>query len=91
MSNKRAHVRRPVSYPVWVELEGGRRVECILSNASEGGAMLTLLDSYKIPRRFNLWLTKGGSIQRGCLLMWKEGRSAGIMFNRRAGIPVLLD
>lgn len=92
MSNRRRYPRQTVSYPAWIELARGRRIQCALSNASEKGALLLLSSAEIVPRRFILWLTANGTSQRACLVVWQDGPKIGVEYvGRRTGEAVILD
>lgn len=81
--DKRKSRRRPISYLARLELRPGKPVGCMLSDISDTGARLDVPYPDKVPDRFRLWLTAGGSARRTCDVVWRTARQIGVKFDRR--------
>jgi len=85
MDQRRAR-RRPIRYNAWMAIEGEKKLqECVLSDVSETGARIEVLNSKKLPDRFMLLLSENGSARRVCRVVWRKPRYVGVAFERRHG------
>jgi PilZ domain len=56
------------------------RISCVVLNISAGGAGLVLENDDAIPFAFELEIN-GEQIRRRCLLVWRNDRHLGVLFN----------
>jgi hypothetical protein len=56
------------------------RISCVVLNISIGGAGLVLENDDAIPFAFDLEIS-GEHIRRRCLLVWRNDRHLGVLFN----------
>ena len=54
-------------------------IECAIRNISEGGALLTLLVSFPLPREILLWEERTGTIYE-CDVRWRREHMVGVHF-----------
>jgi len=78
-SDHRKKPRRPVHYPAWIEADAGL-VKCMLSDASESGARLTLDAPGKVADAFTLRLSKDGVSSRECRVIWRSDSQVGVEY-----------
>jgi len=86
---RRRSPRRVVDYPVWLALGPAPR-DCILHDVSDGGANLRLPVAEDLPDEFVLLLTRDGSRNRRCRIVWRNAQQVGVRFVA-AGVPVTVD
>jgi hypothetical protein len=59
-------------------------VDCVIWDISEGGARLAVaFPLADLPHQFTLLLSKDGSIERTCELVWTDKRFVGVRFTDR--------
>lgn len=81
--DKRKSLRRPIRYTAWLMLEADQLHGCVLSDVSDTGARIDVEDAKTIPDRFLLLLSRNGSAQRKCRVVWRKPRQVGVIFERR--------
>ena len=86
---RRRSPRRVVNYPVWLIL-GATPRGCIMRDVSAGGASLRLPLAADIPNEFVLLLTRNGSSNRQCEIVWRNDEHVGVRF-LAAGVPIKID
>lgn len=79
-SDHRKKPRRPVHYPAWIEAGDAGLVKCMLSDASESGARLTLDAPGKVADAFTLRLSKDGVSSRECRVIWRSDSQVGVEY-----------
>jgi hypothetical protein len=72
--------RRQFHYHARILTEGDKLFACAISDISETGARLQLVDERKLPERFILLLTPNGDARRHCRLVWRNGLFVGVEF-----------
>ena len=80
LKNHKQDSRRKVVLKPGVISFQGERISCVVLNISTGGAGLVLEDDDAIPFAFDLQIS-GEHIRRSCLLVWRNDRHLGILFN----------
>lgn len=83
LKNYKQDSRRKVVLKPGVISFQGEHVGCIVLNISTGGAGLVLEDDDALPAGFDLELN-GENIRRRCLLVWRNDRHLGVLFNSAA-------
>jgi hypothetical protein len=56
---------------------------CMVSNLSNGGAMLSGLEAATLPNEFTLCLTASQNSARKCRVIWREKHELGVEFEER--------
>jgi hypothetical protein len=80
-AEKRKNLRRTVTYPAFLDLgDGSPARECILCDASQEGAQLTVTDPQSLPDEFILALSSDGAARRRCRVMWRTEKQIGVAF-----------
>jgi hypothetical protein len=54
-------------------------IECAIRNMSEGGALLTMLVNFPLPKEIMLWEEKSGTIYE-CDVVWRRESQVGVRF-----------
>ena len=76
---KRLAPRRNTLIPADIVFDGGRvRIACIIRNLSESGAKLEVASVSKIPRTFDLVVSKVRP--QPCQVMWRTLKEIGVHF-----------
>jgi hypothetical protein len=86
---KRRSLRRSVSYPAFLDLgDNAPPRECVLCDASQEGALISVSDPPSLPEEFTLALSIDGSARRRCRIMWRTRDQIGVAFIKAFSIPV---
>ena len=80
LKNYKQDSRRKIVLKPGVISFQGERISCVVLNISTGGAGLVLEDDDAIPFAFDLQIS-GEHIRRSCLLVWRNDRHLGVLFN----------
>jgi hypothetical protein len=80
LGNYKQDSRRKVVLKPGVISFQSERISCVVLNISSGGAGLVLEDDDAIPFAFDLQIS-GEHIRRSCLLVWRNDRHLGVLFN----------
>jgi hypothetical protein len=79
--DKRRNPRRSITYPASIDLGVGVAPrECVLCDASQEGALLTVSDPDSLPDEFTLALSAGGAARRRCKVAWRTENQIGVSF-----------
>ena len=54
--------------------------QCTIVNISDSGAKLAPLMATETPCRFDLVLTRGGTVRRHCEIVWRSETEIGVIF-----------
>lgn len=77
MTEERRNSRRKNVLKIGVvESEGASATECLVWNASDGGAMIEVEPSLELPR--SVTLTYPDNPNRPCAVIWQQDRRAGV-------------
>ncbi|GJD36639.1 PilZ domain-containing protein [Methylobacterium aerolatum] len=78
---RRKSERRATSLLAFAEQNNGTRFPCRIGNISDDGAMLEFLGSHVVllSPTFDLALEEGG-LRFSVKLIWRKGRTAGVLF-----------
>jgi PilZ domain len=80
---KKREVRKSVSQPGWITLEGGFAARpCLVQDMSSTGARIALDDPNTLPAKLRLALSRDARTGRNCEVVWRRGKSVGIKFVR---------
>ena len=80
--------RKPLHYPVLIEMGGGESAQvCMLSDASDTGARLSLEYPEAVPETFTLRLSRDGKSTRKCQVVWRSEHQIGLEFQKDAALP----
>ena len=80
--------RKSLHYPVVVEMGEGEAVQiCMLSDASDTGARLTLQYPESVPETFTMRLSRDGKITRKCHVVWRSEHQIGLEFQKEVVAP----
>ena len=80
-SEKRKNLRRPISYPAFIDLgEALPLRECTLCDASQEGAQLAVAHPDSVPNEFILALSSDGAARRRCRVVWRTENQIGVEF-----------
>ena len=85
--------RKSLHYPAIVEMGEGEAAQiCMLSDASDTGARLTLQYPEAVPETFTLRLSRDGKISRTCHVVWRSEHQIGLEFHKAPPVakPVFL-
>jgi hypothetical protein len=86
---KRRNTRRSVSYPAFLDVgDDAPPRECILCDASQEGALLTVADPKTLPDEFTLALSVDGAARRRCRVMWRGKDQIGVSFVKAFNAPI---
>lgn len=73
--------RTPRRNAAWIERAGeGAHIPCVLWDLSEGGARLAAPHTGELPPAFKLLLSRDGSSQRLCRVVWRSDKQLGVQF-----------
>jgi hypothetical protein len=73
--------RKPKRHAAWISLNStSAHIPCVLWDISDGGARLAAPRSNVLPAMFNLILSKDGSSQRLCKVVWRNEAQVGVQF-----------
>ena len=73
--------RTPRRNAAWIELAGGGDlIPCVLWDISDGGARVAAPRVSTLPAVFRLLLTKDGSSERLCRVVWRSDKQVGVQF-----------
>ena len=87
MHSDRKYERKTLSYPGWIRFDENQPSPCLIEDASDGGARLSVRDSDALPERFRLFLSPTAQSSRICVVKWRKPGSVGVQFaNVSAGI-----
>src|SRR5262249_17178114 len=81
--NRRRASRQPFSPPFnarIVSIDGARFFPCRISDVSQSGAKLAIIDSTEIPDTFFLALSSRGTAHRNCEIVWRKAKVIGVRF-----------
>lgn len=79
----RRHKRKTLSIQAWVVLPGGKLERCVIDNASDGGARLSVKDASALPGFFGLAFSDAVGPSRYCQVRWRAENAVGVMYLRR--------
>jgi hypothetical protein len=80
-AEKRRSLRRPIDYPAYIDSgDGSPPRVCLLCDASQDGAQLTVSDPDSVPDRFILALSADGAARRRCKVAWRTKTQVGVEF-----------
>jgi hypothetical protein len=78
---KRKSIRRPLTYAAAVvAADGAWRHECQILDISEAGAQISIDPAVPLPSGFVLSLTRTGSVNRPCSMVWRKNSQVGVRF-----------
>ena len=84
-SEKRKKNRKPIRHRVWLHVKKGQRPQsATMSDISDTGARLDIVEPAGVPERFLLLLSKNGQARRVCRVVWRTGTQLGVQFERDA-------
>jgi hypothetical protein len=84
-AEKRDSRRRAVMTPGMVMGGAKRALQiCVVRNLSASGAKLGFNATDDVPDRFTLILSRDGSVNRDCIVVWRSDREVGVQFVRPA-------
>lgn len=73
--------RRPRRNAAWIGFAGvGTHIPCVLWDISDHGARVAAPRTSVLPSSFKLLLTKDGSSQRLCRVVWRDHKQLGVEF-----------
>ncbi len=80
---KKRDVRRSVSQPGWITLDGGFAArQCVVDDLSATGAKITVGNFGFLPDKLRLAMSRDARTGRVCEVIWRRGKSAGVKFVR---------
>jgi PilZ domain-containing protein len=80
-TNRRRSVRRRVrQFATIVSRDRTLSLPCLMLDISSGGARLQLNETAEIPDQFDLVLSRSGTVQRYCRVVWREQHLIGVEF-----------
>ncbi len=80
--------RKPLHYPVAIEMGEGKNAQiCMLYDASDTGARLSLEYPEAVPETFMLRLSRDGKGKRKCHVVWRSETQIGIEFRKEVPAP----
>ena len=83
LGTKKREVRKSLSQPGWITLEGGFAARpCVVHDMSATGAKVTIEDSNSLPARLRLAFSRDARTGRPCEVVWRRGKSVGVKFVR---------
>jgi hypothetical protein len=89
-ADKRKAARRHLERSCWIQLTPGHVVQSSIVNISHSGAKLKLPEDIEVPKRFDLLLTRDGSVARKVELAWRSETTVGLKFvSGRISRPVM--
>jgi hypothetical protein len=79
----RKNPRRSITYPAFIDLgDSAPPRECLLCDASQEGALLSVKDPTSVPDEFILALSVGGAARRRCKAAWRSKTQIGVAFTK---------
>lgn len=73
--------RRRADKQAWLVTDGSFALQsCTVVDMSDKGARLTVDQSDRLPKHFNLTFSRGSRSGFRCEVRWKRGRSIGVKF-----------
>jgi hypothetical protein len=89
-TDKRKATRRHLDRSCWIQLAPDRVVQSAIIDISHTGAKLNLPEDIELPKRFDLLLTRDGSVARKVELAWRSETTVGLKFvDGRVSRPVM--
>lgn len=80
-NEQRRSPRENASFPAWISFgRGTDSLPCTVIDVSEHGARIELASPAGTPDDFYLLLTKNGSRQRRCRVVWRSGLQIGVIY-----------
>jgi hypothetical protein len=79
-TEKRKATRRNLQRSCWMQLAPNQLVQSSIINISQSGAKLNLPEDIELPKRFDLLLTRDGSVARKVELAWRSETTIGLKF-----------
>jgi hypothetical protein len=80
---KKREVRKSLSQPGWITLDGGFAArQCVVQDISSTGAKITVDDPNVLPAKLRLAFARDARTGRNCEVVWRRGKSVGIRFVR---------
>jgi hypothetical protein len=87
--DKRKNPRRSIAYPEFLDLgDDAPPRECLLCDASQEGALLSVAHPKSLPDEFTLALSVDGVARRRCRVMWRGRDQVGVTFIKAFSAPV---
>lgn len=73
--------RTPSNYSARADFgDGSEPLPCLISDISNRGARLTLIDADEFPEKISLVLSYDGEVRQRCRVVWRDGARAGLEF-----------
>jgi hypothetical protein len=89
-TDKRKAARRHLDRTCWIQLAAGHVVHSAIVNISHTGVKLNLPEDIELPTRFDLLLTRDGSVARKVEQAWRSETTVGLKFvGGRISRPVM--
>jgi hypothetical protein len=89
-TEKRKATRRHLERSCWMQIAPNQVVASSIINISHTGAKLNLPEDIELPKRFDLLLTRDGSVARKVELAWRTETTVGLKFvGGRVSRPVM--
>jgi hypothetical protein len=79
-TDKRKAARRHLDRSCWIQIAPGNVVHSAIVNISHTGVKLNLPEDIEVPKRFDLLLTRDGSVARKVELAWRSETTIGLKF-----------
>ena len=80
-SEQRRAIRESVDFPAWIAIgKGAVTLPCTVLDVSEHGARIELASPGGVPDDFCLFLTRDGSRQRRCRVVWRSDAQIGVSY-----------
>jgi hypothetical protein len=80
-ATKKREIRKSVSQPGWLTLEGGFAArQCVVQDLSSSGAKITIDDPNALPAKLRLAFSRDARMGRNCKVVWRRGKVVGIKF-----------
>jgi hypothetical protein len=80
---KKREVRKSLSQPGWITLEGGFAArQCLVQDMSSSGAKIRVDDAGALPAKLRLAFSRDARTGRPCHVVWRRGSVAGVKFVR---------
>jgi hypothetical protein len=84
----RKNPRKHVKYQAQIILGNDEQPQpCALSDVSQSGARLVVMQDNELPEYFTLLLSATGRSGRYCKMVWRNGRELGVQFVRAQEMP----
>jgi PilZ domain-containing protein len=89
-TEKRKATRRNLERSCWIQFAPDRVIHSSIINISQTGTKSNLPEDIELPKRFDLLLTRDGSVARRVELAWRSDGTIGLKFVRdRVSRPVM--